>query len=119
MDSNPFSPLSDRTMAHEEESIDWSNIKTVHEEQIEEKPRTNFDLENLHPEARHRLQMLGFVKLDENGIQQEVSDEEIDTILLKRRHLEDPDLLADRYMMKHGVYEIFKVVSTFDSWKQS
>lgn len=93
----------------EEENIDWSNIKSFQPDQIEEKPKTVFDLDKLHTEARARLEMLGFLKINDEGIQQEVSEQEIDDILLKKRRLEDPDRLADRYMMQHGLYDIFRV----------
>ena len=97
-------------MSDHEESLEWSNLKSVHADQFAETKKTIFDLDNLHPEARRRLQMLGFLTINDKGEQEEKSEEEIDAILLKRRSMEEPDLLADRYMMKHGLYELFKVI---------
>ena len=75
----------------------------------DETKKTNFDLNNMHSEAQNRLQMLGLIKVNEDGEKKEATDEEIDAILRKTTKHEDPDSLADKYMMKHGLYESFKV----------
>ena len=67
-------------------------------------------MNNLHPEAQKRLQMLGFIKTTDNGQHEEATDEEIDKILRKTVQKQDPNVLADEYMMKHGLYELFKVI---------
>lgn len=93
----------------DESSADWSNIKSQHQELFVENKKRNFDLNALHPEAQKRLQMLGLLKASDNGQQEEATDEEIDRILRKTEQNEDPNTLADKYMMKHGLYELFKV----------
>lgn len=90
----------------DEPKPDWININSL----VEEK-KSNFDLNNLHPEAQKRLQMLGLVTINADGEQQEATDDEIDNILRKTMQNEDPNILADKYMMKHGLYELFKVDS--------
>ena len=94
----------------DESSADWSNIKSVHGEHFLDTKKSKFDLNNLHPEAQKRLQMLGFIKTTDNGQHEEATDEEIDKILRKTVQKQDPNVLADEYMMKHGLYELFKVI---------
>ena len=96
-------------MSDNEESLDWSNIKTVHADHFLDTKKTTFDLDNLHPESRRRLQMLGFLTINDKGEQEEVPEEKINEIMLKTRQMEAPDIIADRYMMRHGLYELFKV----------
>lgn len=95
-----------------ESSADWSNIKSLHSEHFIETKKPNFDLNNLHPEAQKRLQMLGFIKTTDDGQQEEATDDEIDQILRKTVRNEDPNVLADKYMMQHGLYELFKTMTT-------
>ena len=101
--------LSDSIMS-DEEKIEWSNVKSLHKDRFLDSKQTTFDIDHLHPEARRRLQMLGFLTINDRGEQQEVTGEEVDAILLKRRRTEEPDIIADKYMMHHGLYELFKVI---------
>jgi hypothetical protein len=78
-------------------------------ELLHESKRTIFDMNNLHPEIQNRLRMLGFITIDTNGEQQEATNDKIDAILRKTMQSEDPNILADKYMMKHSLYELFKV----------
>jgi len=78
-------------------------------ELLHESKRTIFDMNNLHPEVQNRLRMLGFITIDTNGEQQEATNDKIDAILRKTMQSEDPNILADKYMMKHSLYELFKV----------
>ena len=97
-------------MSDEEKKTEWSDIKTLHPERfLETEPTTTFDLKNMHPEGQKRLHMLGFLTKNANGEQQEASDVEINTILRKTTQNEDPNILADKYMMRHNLYELFKV----------
>ena len=96
----------------DEEPTEWSNMKSLHKEQFVESKKPTFDLHTLHPEARRRLQMLGFVTTDANGEPKAALDEEVNAIMLRTIHNEDPNVVADKYMMKHGVYELFKVGCT-------
>jgi hypothetical protein len=93
----------------DENKTEWSNVKSLHNDRFVAPKTPIFDLNNLHPEAKNRLQMLGFITTNANGEQQEATDEEIDAILRKTMQNEDPNILADKYMMKHGLYELFKV----------
>lgn len=97
----------------DESSTEWSNIKTLNNEHFIENPKANFDLKNLHPEAQKRLEMLNLIKTTENGEKEEATTEEIDQILRKNVQNEDPNVLADKYMMQHGLYELFKVDRDF------
>jgi hypothetical protein len=94
----------------DEDKLNWSNVKSLHDERFVELKKSNFDVDNLHPEARRRLQMLGFLTVDVKGDYQELNDDDIDSLLLKIRHHENPDILADKYMMHHGLYDLFKVI---------
>ena len=102
----------------DEEKTEWSNVKSLHKDRFLDSKQTTFDLDKLHPEARRRLQMLGFLTIDDNGEQQELTGEEIDAILMKRRRPEEPDIIADKYMMRHGLYDLFKVLEENYSWRQ-
>ena len=93
--------------------MEWSNVKSLHNERFVELKKPTIDIDNLHPEEKKRLQMLGLLTVNTNGEQQETADEEIDVILRKTMQNEDPDILADKYMMKHGLYELFKVCVYF------
>jgi hypothetical protein len=93
----------------DENKTEWSNVKSLHKDRFVHAKKTIFNLNNLHPEAQKRLQMLGFVTKNKDGKQQEATDEEIDEIMRKTIQNEDPNNLADKYMMKHGLYELFKV----------
>jgi hypothetical protein len=53
--------------------------------------------------------MLGLISTNTNNEQQEATEDEINAILRKTMQNEDPDIVADKYMMKHGLYELFKV----------
>lgn len=93
----------------DEQKTDWFNVQSLHTDRFIETKNANFDLDNLHPEAQKRLQMLGLVTIDKTGEPQEATDEVIDNILRKTMQNEDPNILADKYMMQHGLYELFKV----------
>jgi hypothetical protein len=93
----------------DEQKTEWLNVKSLHNDRFIQPKKANFDMNNLHPEAQKRLRMLGLITINQNGEQQEATDEEIDTILRKTIRNEDPDILADKYMMQHGLYELFKV----------
>ena len=56
--------------------------------------------------------MLGFVTTGANGEPKATIDEDVNAIKLRTIHNEDPNVVADKYMMKHGVYELFKVGCT-------
>ena len=93
----------------DENKTDWSNVKSLHGDRFVAPKKPIFDLNNLHPEAKNRLEMLGLITTNADGVQQDATDEQIDTILRKTMQNEDPNILADKYMMKHGLYELFKV----------
>jgi hypothetical protein len=93
----------------DEQKTEWSNVKSLHNDRFIESKKPTFDLNNLHPEAQRRLQMLGLTTIDTNGEQQEAADEVVDAILRNTMQNEDPNILADKYMMQHGLYELFKV----------
>ena len=93
----------------DEEKTEWSNVKTLHNDRFIELKKPAIDMNKLHPEERKRLQMLGLITINTNGEQQEATDKEIDAILRKTMQNEAPDTLADKYMMQHGLYELFKV----------
>ena len=93
----------------DENKTEWTNVKSLHSDRFVEAEKPTFDLKNLHPEAQKRLEMLGLVSTNDDGELKEASSEEIDTILRKTTQNEDPNILADKYMMKHGLYESFKV----------
>lgn len=101
----------------DEEKTEWSNVKSLHKDRFLDSKQTTFDLDKLHPEARRRLQMLGFLTINDKGEQQELTGEEIDAILMKRRRTEEPDIIADKYMMRHGLYDLFKVTEENYSWR--
>lgn len=105
-------------MSDEEKKTEWSDMKELYPDRfLESKPTettTTFDLKNMHPEGQKRLHMLGFLTTNADGEQQEASDDEINAILQKPMQKEDPNVLADKYMMKHNLYELFKV--TFPQW---
>ncbi|CAF1199931.1 unnamed protein product [Adineta steineri] len=91
-----------------EEQSEVLNFQSMDNESfiVPKKPR--FNLENLHPEAQRRLEMLGLITTNENGEKQDATDEEIDAVLHKTVPNENPDILADKYMMQHGIYQLFK-----------
>ena len=93
----------------DEQKTDWSNVKSLNNDRFIEMKRDKLDIDNLHPEAQKRYKMLGLITTNADGEQQEASDEQIDDILRKTMQNEDPNILADKYMMQHGLYEIFKV----------
>lgn len=93
----------------DEQKTEWSNVKLLHSDHFIETKKEKVDINNLHPEERRRLQMLGLITANENGEQQEATDEQIDAILQKTIQNEDPNILADKYMMKHGLYDLLKV----------
>ncbi|CAF5036205.1 unnamed protein product, partial [Rotaria sp. Silwood1] len=84
----------------DEQKTEWSNVKSLHNDRFIESKKEKTDINNLHSEQRKRLQMLGLITLNANGEQQEATDEEIDTILQKTIQNEDPNILADKYMMQ-------------------
>ncbi|CAF1087565.1 unnamed protein product [Rotaria sp. Silwood1] len=96
----------------DEQKTEWSNVKSLHNDRFIESKKEKTDINNLHPEQRKRLQMLGLITLNANGEQQEATDEEIDTILQKTIQNEDPNILADKYMMQHGLYDLLKALTT-------
>ncbi len=93
----------------DEQKTEWSNVKALHDDRFIELKKPNFDIDNLHPEAQKRLHMLGLISTNTNNEQQEATEDEINAILRKTMQNEDPDIVADKYMMKHGLYELFKV----------
>jgi hypothetical protein len=93
----------------DEKKTEWSSVQSLHNDRFIEPKKSNFDLKNLHPEAQKRLQMLGLITVNSDGEQEEATNEEIDAILRKTMQNEDPSILADKYMMQHGLYELFKV----------
>ena len=100
------------TMSDEEKkTAEWSNIKSLHADRFVETQKPMFDLKTMHPEAQKRLNMLGFLTTNADGEQQQASNDEIDAILHKSIQNEDPNILADKYMMQHNLYELFKVNS--------
>lgn len=96
-------------MSDEEKKTEWSNIKSLHADRFIETKKPTFDLKTMQPEAQKRLHMLGFLTTNADGEQQEASNDEINAILRKSMQNEDPNVLADKYMMKHNLYETFKV----------
>ncbi|CAF0772122.1 unnamed protein product [Rotaria sp. Silwood1] len=96
----------------DEQKTEWSNVKSLHNDRFIESKKEKTDINNLHSEQRKRLQMLGLITLNANGEQQEATDEEIDTILQKTIQNEDPNILADKYMMQHGLYDLLKALTT-------
>ena len=91
----------------DEQKVEWSNVKSLHNDLFIETKRQKIDANNLHPEQQKRLQMLGLIAVNGNGEQQEAT--EIDTILYRSIPKEDPNILADKYMMQHGLYDLLKV----------
>ena len=55
----------------DENKTEWSNVKSLHNDRFIETKKPNFDMENLHPEAQKRLQMLGLITIKPDGEQQE------------------------------------------------
>ncbi|CAF2484868.1 unnamed protein product [Rotaria sp. Silwood2] len=96
----------------DEQKTEWSNVKSLHNDRFIESKKEKMDINSLHPEQCKRLQMLGLITLNTNGEQQEATDEEIDAILQKTIQNEDPNILADKYMMRHGLYDLLKALTT-------
>jgi hypothetical protein len=93
----------------DEQKTEWSNVKSLNNDRFIDLNKAKIDINNLHPEAQKRYQMLGLITTDTDGEQQEATNEQIDDILRKTMQNEDPNILADKYMMQHGLYELFKV----------
>jgi hypothetical protein len=93
----------------DENKTECANGESLLNDGAVEPKKQILDLNNLHPEAQKRLEMLDLVTIDANGEPQVAPDEVLDSILRKPIHNEDPNSLADKYMMKHGLYESFKV----------
>ncbi|CAF1330412.1 unnamed protein product [Adineta steineri] len=94
-----------------EEQSEVLNFQSMDNESFIVPKIPRFNLENLHPEAQRRLEMLGLITTNENGEKQDATDEEIDAVLHKTVPNENPDILADKYMMQHGIYQLFKKLS--------
>ncbi|UJR37124.1 hypothetical protein I4U23_029828 [Adineta vaga] len=97
-------------MANEQQS-EWFNLQSLDMDSFVVTKKSKFDLENAHSEAQRRLQMLGLITINVDGEKQEATDEEIDNMLHKNYQNQNPDVLADKYMMQHGMYELFKTLT--------
>ncbi|CAF1088738.1 unnamed protein product [Adineta ricciae] len=94
-----------------EQPAEWPTLQSLDVDSFVVATKSKFELERIHPEAQRRLQMLGLVKINDNGEQQEATDEEIDVMLHKTYQNENPDVLADKYMMRHEMYEYLKTLT--------
>jgi hypothetical protein len=93
----------------DEHKTEELNLKSLQNDSSTELKPPKLDIDNLHPEAQRRLEMLDLITINANGEKQGATDEEVNIILNKQIQNEDPNILADKYMMQHGIYELFKV----------
>ena len=93
----------------DEKKAEWSSVKSLDDDRFIESKKGKMDINDLHPEERKRLRMLGLITTNPDGEEQEATDAQLDAILQKTIQNEDPNVLADKYMMKHGLYDSLKV----------
>jgi len=101
-------------MNTERDQLQWSNVKSLHSDRfIESNIRLNENnYDDLHPEARRRMQMLGLLPSNTNDEHKQETNHDVDLIRPETIDNEDPAILADKYMMKHELYELFKTLTT-------
>ncbi|CAF3254433.1 unnamed protein product [Rotaria socialis] len=96
----------------DEKKAERSSTKSLDDDHFIESKKEKMNINDLHPEERKRLRMLGLITTNADGEEQEATDAQLDAILQKTIQNEDPNVLADKYMMKHGLYDSLKALTT-------